>query len=232
MSTVAIIPARGGSKRIPHKNVIDFMGKPMIAWTIESALQSNIFDKVYVSTDDFEIATTAIYYGADFILREGYSDDQTTVQQATIHTLKEIKKKRNESYDIVVQLMACCPLRTSRCIQESYWWFTHAKTDFQLSCVEFDFMNPWWAVKLNDGVPTPLFPKALKMRSQDLEKLYCVTGAIWIANVEALYKQGTFYGEGYQMKPLPFIHSIDIDDYKDLKLAESLYIGGKENNEF
>ena len=228
MSVVAIIPARGGSKRIPRKNIIDLCGKPMIAWTIEAAQQAQIFDKIYVSTDDVEIAAVAKFYGADVIIRDGYSDDQTTVQQATINTLKQIEEQNQEKYSHVVQLMACCPLRTSEDIKESYRRFIYTETDFQLSCVEFDFMNPWWAVKLKYGTPTPLFPEALKMRSQDLERLFCVTGAVWIANIEELLKQGTFYGKDYKMYQLYFTSSIDIDEFKDLLLAKALFKAGRE----
>jgi N-acylneuraminate cytidylyltransferase len=228
MSAVAIIPARGGSKRIPHKNIIDFHGKPMIAWTIEAAKKAGIFEKVYVSTDETEIAKIAMEHGANIVIRKGYSDDQTTVQTATINTLKQIERENNETYDTVVQLMACCPLRTDREIQQSYLTYIITKTKFQLSCVEFDFMNPWWASKLDKyGKPDPLFPEALKQRSQDLPKLYCVTGVVWIANIQALYEANTFYGKDYTMFPLPLQASIDIDEYKDLELAKLMYFAGK-----
>ena len=111
---IAVIPARGGSKRIPKKNVIDFMGKPMISWSIEAALDSGLFDSVLVSTDCQDIADIALKYGADVpFLRSEYADDHSTVSQATRSALKQLKKVNGKNYDTVVQLMANCPIRSS-----------------------------------------------------------------------------------------------------------------------
>ena len=91
---IAIIPARGGSKRIPKKNIIDFFGKPLIAHTIESAIKSNIFDRVIVSTDCKEIAKISLQYGAEVpFMREDKADDFSPISDATIYTLKRLKKR-------------------------------------------------------------------------------------------------------------------------------------------
>ena len=221
MRTIAIIPARGGSKRIPHKNIIDFCGKPMIGWTIEAAINSGVCDKIYVSTDNEQIADACRKYPIEILIRSGYSDDQTTVQQATIRTLKQL----SISDGTVIQLMACCPLRTSMDIKLAYLNYLQIKSKFQLSACQYDFTNPWWALKLVNKKPRPLFPKEIKMRSQDLKELYCPVGAIWIANIKALFKADTFYAKGYDLYPIEFTRAIDIDTFKDLKLARAIKEG-------
>lgn len=220
--TIAVIPARGGSKRIPHKNVINFCGKPMLAWTIEAALKCERFDKIYVSTDDKEIADLCWNYPIETLRRNGYSDDYTTVQEATIKTLKQIEFEKGQTFDTVVQLLACCPLRTAQDINNALDNFIAKESRFQLSVCEYDFLNPWWAVMLERNKPVALRPDALKKRSQDLPKLYCPVGAVWIANVEALLFEQTFYGKGYDIFPIPFRHAIDIDTFDDLEIAEAI----------
>lgn len=105
-NNIAIIPARGGSKRILKKNIIDFNGKPMIAWTIEAALKSQLFSKVLVSTDCEETADIARAFGAEVpFLRRGYSDDITPVSEATLDALLQAEKFWNLDFDTVTQLI-------------------------------------------------------------------------------------------------------------------------------
>ena len=113
---IAIIPARSGSKRIPKKNIIDFMGKPMIAWTIEAARESKIFYDVLVSTDSEEIANLSRRFGASapFLRDAKDADDITPVSEATINALINMENKSNVKYDMVVQLMPNCPCRTKK----------------------------------------------------------------------------------------------------------------------
>ena len=108
MKKICVIPARGGSKRIPKKNIIDFFGKPLIAWTIESALQSDVFDDVIVSTDCDEIGDISRDFGAEVFNRTEFADDISPVSEATINTVKKLNYSGN---DIIFQLMANCPLR-------------------------------------------------------------------------------------------------------------------------
>ena len=218
---VAVIPARGGSKRIPHKNIVDFCGKPLIAWTIEAALESKLFDKVIVSTDDSSIAHVAENFGAIVpFLRDKYNDDFSQSSDVTIYVLNELQKKLNLKYDIVFQLMATCPLRNASDIQKSFDNFIEKKTDFQISCFKFGWMRPWWANSVDDQQkPCPLFSEALKKRSQDLPELYCPTGAVWLASVDRLLTCGSFYGDFHIFYPLSLNSAIDIDDYADLEMA-------------
>lgn len=222
--SIAIIPARGGSKRIPKKNIISFKGKPMIAWTIEAAIESDCFDRILVSTDDFEISEIAKFYGAECpFMRFEKIDDFSPVSKATISALNQASYYWNEQYYTVTQLMANCPLRNAKDIRKAHSTFFLKKREFQISCFKYGWTNPWWANTLdNNGVPKNLFPQKQNMRSQDLPDLYCPTGAIWIAIANLLKNEGSFYGCGYRFEPIEFKRAVDIDDYEDLKFAESI----------
>lgn len=223
---IAIIPARGGSKRIPEKNIIDFEGKPMIAWTIEAALSSECFDRVIVSTDDEKIAQASLEFGAEVpFLRESHSDDFSPVSEATLSALKQAMTYWKENYHTVVQLMANCPLRNAANITAALNAFEQYSRTFQISCFRYGWMNPWWAVNLDDnGRPARLFEDALTQRSQDLPELYCPTGAIWIAKVVDFINAGTFYGKEHYFEPMSWENAVDIDDNEDLNFARALWL--------
>ncbi len=220
---IAIIPARAGSKRIINKNVVDIAGKPMIVWTIEAALKSEIFSDVLVSTDEEDIANLSKRSGASapFLRDPKDADDYTPVSVATTNALRQMEEYKSTEYDIVVQLMPNCPCRTSSNIVDACNNFLATNTNFQISVFKFGWMNPWWAmtVNKNTNIPTRLFPEAFNKRSQDLEQLYCPSGAIWIASVDALKSQKTFYGEGYTVYPMDWRQAVDIDDNEDLEMA-------------
>ena len=222
---VAIIPARGGSKRIHKKNIIDFCGKPMLAWTIQAANQSGLFARVVVSTDDPEIAEVSREYGASVpFLRARYSDDITPVSMATIATLEQLRDVQGEEFDVAVQLMANCPLRRARHIADAFDQFVAREARSQISCFRFGWMNPWWAATLGaDGRPTSLFPDAGLKRSQDLPPLYCPTGAVWIARVPHLISNQTYHTPDRLFCEMPWEAAVDIDDADDLRMAKSLF---------
>lgn len=220
---LGVIPARGGSKRIPHKNIVDFCGKPLIAWTIEAAKQCSFFDRLIVSTDDPAIAQVSRDNGADVpFLRDAYFDEFSPVSEATIRTVEQLHNDATEHYDIIVQLFAVCPLRDANDISSMISEFHEMRVDFLLSCYRFTWMNPWWAFTLDDKKsPVRLFENKI-IRSQDLPPLFCPTGAVWIANWKALKEAGTFYGRDHRFYELDWKKSIDIDDYEDMKLARIL----------
>lgn len=224
---IAIIPARGQSKRIPKKNILGIAGKPMIAYTIEAALNSGLFDKVLVSTDDDEIARISEEHGAWVpFKRSEYVDDYSTVSDVTINALQVLEQDFQQSYKTVVQLMANCPLRDAVEIEKAVHFFDEGTHNFQISCFQYGWMNPWWAHKLDDDMKaSPLFPEEMKGRSQDLDTLYCPTGAIWIANVPDLMTSRSFYGQDYRFYPMSWRKALDIDDYEDLRMVEILIPG-------
>ncbi len=220
---IAVIPARGGSKRIPKKNIINLAGKPMIAWTIEAALKSKYLSKVIVSTDDEEIASVAIKYGAEVpFLRDKNADDHSPISLATIRTLEQLNEIENIIPEVVVQLMANCPNRGSEDIDKAIENFILHKLDYQISSFKYGWMNPWWAHKVDSkGIASPIFNEEERVkRSQDQPDLYCPTGAIWIAKVPSLIKSQSFYGNNYSFFPIPWKKAIDIDDYDDLEMAK------------
>ena len=208
-----------------NKNILPLSGKPMIAYTIESALDSRLFDDVLVSTDSEDIARIARRYGAvvPFLRDHRLADDHAPVSMATVQALGQMEDYNGKSYSAVVQLMPNCPCRTAQDIRNAYKQFLSSGKNFQISVFPFGWMNPWWAMRLSGGrKPAPLFPAAYKKRSQDLERLYCPTGALWIAKAEALKKEKTFYGKGYAVFPMDWRHALDIDDEHDLDMAKAV----------
>lgn len=224
LKNIALIPARGGSKRIPKKNIIEFSGKPMIAWTIEAALKSEKFEKVVVSTDNLEIADVAQQHGAEVpFLREDDADDFTPISTATLNYSVRLQDFWGEEVDTVTQLMANCPLRTSEVIITFLERFYELGAPFLLSCFKFGWMNPWWSFRMSEtGGHEPMFPEALRVRSQDLDDLYCPTGSIWVAKLSNLVNDGTFYGDGHRFSEIPWESAVDIDDWSDLEFAQKI----------
>lgn len=229
MKIVAVIPARGGSKRIPKKNIIDFMGKPMINWTIQAAEKSKLFDRIIISTDCSEIADVAKQCGIEVpFLRNDKSDDNSTVTEATLVAIRQAEQYYNEKYDFVVQLMPNAPLRDESDIQIHFKNFIKSKSAFQISSFKFGWMNPWWAFKMkNDGGFDWMLKDGVGKRSQDLEELYCPTGVIWIAKVNELKLSNTFYGPNFSFCEIDWKHAVDIDNIHDLEFAQILFLLNK-----
>jgi len=226
MKHIAIILARGGSKRLTGKNVLDFHGKPMLAWTIEAALQSAQYKHVLVSTDDPEIAEIARSFGAQVpFLRNSGADDNTPSSEATLNALRQAEQHWGEQFDVVSQLMANCPLRDADDITAAVQNFINQSAESQICSFRFGWMNPWWAAKLDpQGNPEYLFPEARVARSQDLPPLYCPSGAIWIARGPALKSAKTFYVPTHIFHSLSWISAMDIDDAEDLEMAKACYL--------
>ena len=216
-----IIPARGGSKRIPRKNIYPFRGKPMITYSIVAALEVQLEADVVVNTDSEEIAQVAVAAGAEVpFMRERYADDYTPISEVTADTVAKLTDE-GRSYKTVVQLMANTPLRDSNDITRFLQHFQAEELSFLISCTKYNWLNPWWAYK-TPQTPEQLFPEQAKMRSQDLPPLYCPTGAIWVAKAAELQRSRTFYGPGYQLLPLHWTSAVDIDDLDDLQFAEAI----------
>jgi pseudaminic acid cytidylyltransferase len=223
-SAIAIIPARGGSKRIPGKNIRCLAGKPIIAYTISAAVESGLFDRVIVSTDSDEIAQIARQFGAEvpFLREERLSDDVTPVSSATLDALLRLDPA-GDRYESVAQLMANCPLRTSTDVVESYRQFRAGGADSQISVVRYGWQNPWWAMRRNEHLQLdPIFKEQIGARSQDLPDLFCPTGAIWWARSEVLRRTHTFHIENRTGWEIPWRRGIDIDTVEDWEMAEVL----------
>ncbi len=223
---IAIIPARSGSKRLLNKNIMPFIDKPMLSWTIKAAIESKLFDYITVSTDSDEIADISKQYGAEvpFLRNMSDADDYTPAWIATVNALFQLESHLDTKFDVVVQLMPNCPLRISDDIVDAFEAFKTRGSNFQISVFKFGWMNPWWAMTLDKNTmrPTRLFPQAFRQRSQDQESLYCPSGAIWIAKADAFKKEKTFYGDGLTVHPMDWKRAIDIDDEDDLEMARML----------
>lgn len=216
MANLAVIPARGGSIRIHRKNIKDFRGHPLITWTISAAKESGMFDRIIVTTDDYEIARVANVYEAEVYNRDPeLADEHTPVSKATLDVAKQYPE-----YDNVCQLLPTCPLRDAEDISQSYHYFVaHDQIGSLISVTDYGWQNPWWAV-------TSSFQhinlEAVHKRSQDLEKLYCITGAVWWIGREHLLEHETFYTGHERPFIMDWAHGIDIDTMDDWELATAL----------
>jgi N-acylneuraminate cytidylyltransferase len=221
---IAIIPARGGSKRIPHKNIFELFGKPMIAHTIEAALQTGIFENVIVSTDCDAIAEVARKFGAKVpFMRTKYADDHSSVSDVIIHAVTQAEEYYKTKYNVVTSLMPNCPLRNADDIKSAIQNFDNNKYLSQISCFKFGFMNPWWAFKKNQDDSAEWIFENTKKRSQDLPELFCPTGAIWIAQTEHLKKHKSFYSPEVKFFEMNWKNAVDIDNYEDVEIAATIY---------
>jgi CMP-N-acetylneuraminic acid synthetase len=221
---LAVIPARGGSKRLPGKNVRPLDGRPLIAYAIEAARLSGLFDRVVVSTDSPEIARVAAAEGAEvpFLRSASLADDLTPVSAATADVLARLDPE-GRTFGAVCQLMANCPLLLPSDVADSFAQFEADGADAQVSVVRYGWQNPWWALRRDERhVVDPLFPDQLQQRSQDLPELFCPTGAIWWARAAVLRRSGTFHVPGRTGWVLPWQRGVDVDDAEDFALVEVL----------
>jgi CMP-N-acetylneuraminic acid synthetase len=222
---LAVIPARGGSKRIPRKNLRPLGGRPLLVHSIEAALASGLFHRTIVSTDCEEIAELASLAGAEvpFIRAATLADDHTPVSQATVDVLRRIDPL-GETFGAVAQLMATCPFRTAADVRASYQAFGESGAPSQLSVTRFGGQNPWWALKLSENQTIePVFEALMTERSQDLPPLFCPTGAIWWAAAEVLCREGTYHVAGRTGWEIAWERGLDIDTEDDWWLAETLW---------
>jgi N-acylneuraminate cytidylyltransferase len=221
---VAVIPARAGSKRIPGKNIRVFGGKPLIAHTIEAAVQTGLFARVVVTTDSSKIAEEARRWGAEtpFLREPSLADDFVPVSAATVDVLERIDPEGG-TFDSVCQLMPNCPLRKAEDIRDSFRQFSADTVPAQLSVVRYGWQNPWWAFRRDEHLRlTPLFTEALSRRSQDLPELFCPSGAVWWARADSLRREGTFHLADKAGWEIPWTRGVDIDTEDDWVLAEIL----------
>lgn len=224
VTCLAVIPARGGSKRIPRKNLRLLGGKPLITYTIQAALQSGVFERVVVTTDSTEIAEVASSCGAEvpFLRDASLSDDHVPVSAATVNALQRLDPA-GDAYGHICQLMPNCPLRTATDIVDSHRQFVCVSPDSQLSVVRYSWQNPWWAMRRDENfVLEPLFEDDMLKRSQDLPEVFCPTGAVWWATADTLRREGTYHTAGRTGWEIPWMHGIDIDNEDDLTMAEVL----------
>lgn len=222
---LAVIPARGGSKRLPQKNIRPLGGKPLLAYAIEAAQRSNLFEEIIVSTDSEAIAEIARQFGAHvpFLRDANLADDVTPVSAVTADALEKVDPS-GQRYQYVCQLMPNCPLRTRSGIVQSHHQFVETGAQAQISVVRYGWQNPWWAMRRDaQHRLDPVFNDMMSSRSQDLPALYCPTGAVWWIQADVLRKERTFHIPGKIGWEMPWQNGLDIDTADDWDLAEVLF---------
>ena len=227
-SFLAIIPARGGSKRLPRKNILNLNEQPLISYSIDAGLKSKYIDKVVVSSDDNEILDIAKKYGADVIKRPEYlASDTATSFDAIEHAMQNTEK-----YDYIILLQPTSPLRTSLHIDEAIELLEHKSADAVVGLCEVDH-SPLWSNTLDESLSLKSFLKddVLNKRSQDLEAYYRINGAIYICHSDRLLEKKTFFLKdrifAYKMDRYS---SVDIDESIDFKFAEILMKEQRKKN--
>ena len=221
---IAIIPARGQSKRIPKKNITGFHGKPLIAWTIEAALESGCFDRVVVSTDCPEISEAAKSYGATVpFLRKLYADDHSTISEATCWTVERLIETLNIKPGLIIQLMANIPLRNAHTIAAFVEEFSSNPSKSMISCFQSKFGPAHWVLERDiKGSGRFLLSEFAGKRSQDLPPLFFPSGAIWGANWEYLKAHNSFYGPHFRLFEMSWLEALDIDTPDELEICQRL----------
>ncbi|RXJ77272.1 pseudaminic acid cytidylyltransferase [Arcobacter sp. F155] len=233
-NAIAIIPARGGSKRIPRKNIKDFHGKPLIAYSIEVALRSKLFDKVIVSTDDEEIASIAKEYGAEvpFLRPEELSDDFTGTADVVNHAIGYLESK-DEYYEYICTIYATAPFLQKKYIIEGYESLKNsdAINSFSSTSMPFPIQRTF---KLNkDGRCEMFMPEHYMTRSQDLEEAYQDAGQFyWTNRIRQKKSINTMIFSDISIPLiLPRYLVQDIDTLEDWTRAEYMYTALKQNGE-
>ena len=219
---VAIIPARGGSKRIPKKNIKDFFGKPLIAYSIEVALKSKLFDKVIVTTDDKEIMNIAEQYGAQAYKRPDHLADDFTATQPVIDDVLAYLKNNNEEYDYYCTIYATAPLLQEKYLIEGYQNLkkSDAVNAFSVTSMPFPIKRTF---KITDNNRCEMFwPEHALTRSQDLEEAYQDAGQFYWTNLKKKSNEIMF---GKDSIPIVIPRHLvqDIDTLEDWERAEFIY---------
>lgn len=223
MANLAIIPARGGSKRIPRKNIKSFLGKPILAYSIEAALKSNMFDEVMVSTDDKEIAKIAIEYGAKVpFLRSNNNANDFAVLADVIQEVLLSYTKKNQVFESVCCLLPTAPFVTSTKIKEAYKSLVNNNFDSVFPVLEFSFPIQR-SLKIEDNKVSMVWDEYLNSRSQDLDSRYHDSGQFYWLKVDAFLAEKKIFTSNSGAIVISELEAQDIDTETDWKLAEIKY---------
>jgi CMP-N,N'-diacetyllegionaminic acid synthase len=218
---IAIIPARGGSKGLPGKNIKPLLGKPLIAYTIEAAIKANAVSEVIVSTDDPEIARVARQYGASipFMRPAEYATDSSKAIDTYRYTINKLEEMRNISIDSFMVLLPTCPLRTAQDIDAAYSIFKTHAAESVISCTKEHHPITWHKYVNEQGKFENIFEDDFLQNRQELKVSYYPNGAIYIFQ-KKLILQNKYYSENSYAYIMPRNRSVDIDTQEDFDLAE------------
>ncbi|MCH5270445.1 MAG: pseudaminic acid cytidylyltransferase [Lachnospiraceae bacterium] len=222
-TAVAIITARGGSKRIPRKNVRPFLGKPIILYSIQAALSSGIFDEVMVSTDDTEIAELAKKAGATvpFLRSEATANDHASTADVLLEVLDSYKKQ-GRNFDYACCIYPTAPFVSGEKLSKAMTMIKEAEADSLLPVVRFSF-PPQRSVVLRDGGLAFRWPEHMNSRSQDLEPFYHDAGQFYCLRVSSFLEQKRMVMDKTIPFELPELEVQDIDNPEDWEIAEVKY---------
>ena len=225
MSNLAIIPARGGSKRIPHKNIKDFCGQPIIAYSIKAALDSGIFDEVMVSTDDHEIAAVAKKFGATVpFMRSAKTSDDFAITADVLAEVLDEYSKRGKSFDWFACIYPTAPFVTAKKLRAAFDTLKQSGADTLNPVVKFSY-PPQRAFVMHDGFLVYKWPENYTRRSQDLEPFYHDAGQFYF--YRRLSFVNSYRGGVESLKKIPMlmdeIEVQDIDNLSDWELAETKF---------
>ncbi len=218
---IAIIPARGGSKRVPRKNVKHFAGKPIIAWSIEAARKSGIFDRIVLSTDDGEIAAVAGSYGAEvpFLRPPDLSDDFTGTKEVIAHAIKELQDGSSAT-DEVCCIYATAPFVRADDLKKGLQILLTGNWDYVFPAAEFN-SSIFRAFRLDvEGRVDMVFPEHALTRSQDLSKCYYDAGQFYWARANTWLEGRTIISDRSHAMEIPANRVQDIDTVSDWEMAE------------
>lgn len=220
MANICIIPARGGSKRIPKKNIKNFLGKPIIAYSIEAALTSGIFDEVMVSTDSEEIAMVAKQYGASvpFLRSVKNSDDFAT----TFDVIAEVLNQYDHSFNNVCCFYPCAPFVSADILKKASEVLTKTDADTVMPIIPYGYPIQR-ALKLDDNKVSFISPENALTRSQDLTKSFHDAGQFYFSKVDRLLKSKRLITENTAGIEISELAAQDIDNEIDWSLAELKY---------
>ena len=223
MSKLCIIPARGGSKRIPGKNIRDFLGKPIIAYSIAAARDSRLFDEIMVSTDDVAIADIALEYGAKvpFMRSEKNSNDYATTAEVLTEVLAQYQS-RNQVYDYACCLYPAAPLVSADTLSDAFYEMKKKDLDSIFPIVRYS--SPILrSLKLVSGKVSMNWPEHKFTRTQDLDEVYHDSGQFYWFNIERYLLSNEIMTDNCGAIEISAMQSQDIDNETDWKLAELKY---------
>jgi len=221
---IAIIPARGGSKRIPKKNIRDFCGQPMLSYPITAAKESGCFEHIVVSTDDVEIAEFARSLGAEvpFMRDPALADDYTGTTAVTVDAIQQLEQLGYKA-DAYCCIYATTPLMESKDLKAAYQKLNSSGADFVFSAAEFGFPIQRALLIEESGFVTPFQPENLGKRSQDLPKAYQDAGQFYWGTRDAWLGHKAVFGDKGMAQILPRYRVVDIDTPEDWQMAELIY---------
>lgn len=223
LESIAIIPARGGSKSLPRKNIIPLAGKPLIHYTIKVAQKSGHLDRIAVSTEDSQIADIARSCGAEVIKRpEELARDDTPSLSVLQHAIQYLEEKQNYHPQVIVILQPTSPLRTAEDINMTVEKFLKSKCDSVVSVCEIEHPLVWMYTVEGDRLKPVIEGEEKVIRRQDVPKVYRLNGAVYVVHRDTIMEENRLLGKDIRAYIMPSERSVDIDSEIDLKLAELL----------